>query len=110
MASALIWLTLLVACSAVVGVPTGQTGLDDAMVTKVKANLAQIAIHRHVLASAITKFFLADAPASWEIGTQLETLLELEWRDLSVFGSAIPPPTTLASSDSATDVITRASE
>ncbi|TFK94724.1 hypothetical protein K466DRAFT_579793 [Polyporus arcularius HHB13444] len=87
-----ILLTLLAACSAVVGVPTAQTGLDNATLAKVKANLAQIATH------------------SWEIGTQLETLLELEWPELSVFGGDIPPSTRLPSSDTAADVFAKTAE
>ncbi|KAI0774354.1 Six-hairpin glycosidase [Fomes fomentarius] len=69
--------TLLAATSAVVGLPTSQQGLDDATIAKVKANLIQIATH------------------SWEIGTSLQTLTELEWPELSVLTSRLPPPTTL---------------
>ncbi|KAI0750888.1 Six-hairpin glycosidase [Daedaleopsis nitida] len=87
-----ILLTLLLVSSTVLGIPTTQTGLSDETVAKVKANLAQIATH------------------SWEIGTQLETLIELEWRALSIFDSDLPPPSELSVTDEATDVITKATE
>ena len=40
-------LTLLLASSSVLAIPTAQTGLSDETVAKVKANLQQIAIHRY---------------------------------------------------------------
>ncbi|TBU33264.1 Six-hairpin glycosidase-like protein [Dichomitus squalens] len=83
-------LTLFVACSAVLASPTAVKGFDDDTLAKVKTNLQTIATH------------------SWEIGTELETLTELEWPELSVFHGAIPPPAQLASSHIAADVIAKA--
>ncbi|KAH9943362.1 Six-hairpin glycosidase [Epithele typhae] len=76
----------LCALPAVFSAPAEPTGLDDAMIAKVKANLRVIATH------------------SWEIGTELETLTELEWPSLAVFEGTLPPPTTLKSGEAA-DVI-----
>ena len=39
-------LTVLAATSTVVGLPTTLTGLDDAMIEKVKANMIEISTHR----------------------------------------------------------------
>ena len=47
---------------------------------------------------------------SWEIGTELETLVELEWQELSIFLSDLPPPSTLPMPGAATDVIASATE
>lgn len=33
--------------------------------------------------------------SSWEIGTAMEALTELEWPELSVFGGSLPPPVKL---------------
>ncbi|KAH9906085.1 Six-hairpin glycosidase [Epithele typhae] len=77
---------------AVSAATTAQTGLDDAMIAKVKANLRQIATH------------------SWEIGAELEALTELEWPTLAVFEGSLPPPSQLVASDNATDVISIATQ
>ncbi|KAI0352875.1 Six-hairpin glycosidase [Trametes cingulata] len=73
--------TVLLGCTAAYAAPASQsvTSLGDATIAKVKANLLQIATH------------------SWEIGTALETLTELEWPSLSVFGGSLPPPSKLSS-------------
>ena len=55
---------------------------------------------------------IADSLAlhSWEIGTELEALTELEWPSLAVFEGDLPPPTELTDSDNAADVIAIATE
>ncbi|KAI1796305.1 Six-hairpin glycosidase-like protein [Ganoderma leucocontextum] len=83
-------LTLLAACSAVLAGPAPPEGFDDNTLAKVKANLETIATH------------------SWEIGTELETLTELEWPKLSVFYGAVPPPAQLPTPNTAADVIGKA--
>ncbi|KAI0638264.1 Six-hairpin glycosidase [Trametes polyzona] len=60
--------------------------MSEATIAKVKSNMRQIATH------------------SWEIGTALEALTELEWPSLSVFGGSLPPPVKLPSGTAA-DVI-----
>lgn len=51
---------------------------------------------------------LACTRYSWEIGTELETLTELEWPQLSVFYGTVPPPAQLPTPDTAADVISKA--
>lgn len=102
----------LAVCSGVLGVSV-QTGLDDATITKVKANLRQIAIHRYIYHTRRPpRSAIADSLAlhSWEIGTELEALTELEWPSLAVFEGDLPPPTELTDSDNAADVIAIATE
>ncbi|KAL1944224.1 hypothetical protein VTO73DRAFT_3409 [Trametes versicolor] len=70
-------LTALLGCVAVYAAPTTVTSFSNAAITKVKSNLLQIATH------------------SWEIGTAMEALTELEWPELSVFGGSLPPPVKL---------------
>ncbi|OBZ76113.1 Unsaturated rhamnogalacturonyl hydrolase YesR [Grifola frondosa] len=74
--------------SVVVAAPTDllSIGFNIETVIKVRANLLQIATH------------------SWEIGTALESLTELEWLSLSVFSNTFPPPTHLGLLNNATDV------
>jgi len=67
---------------------TSPTGLDNATVSQVRANLLQV------------------ASTSWELGTAAEALTELSWPALSVFRStAFPPPTQLNASLNASDVL-----
>lgn len=76
---------LTLASSAPAGV---QAGLSNGTISNVRSRL------------------LDSANASWELGTAAEALTELYWPSLSVFRpSAFPPPTTLNSSDSASDVL-----
>nr|VWP01221.1 Cytochrome P450 monooxygenase CYP52X1 [Ganoderma boninense] len=67
-------LAIFVACSTILAHPieSGQ-GFDAATLSKVKANLENIATH------------------SWEIGTALEAVTELDWPTLSVFHGTVPP-------------------
>nr|VWP00542.1 Avirulence protein A [Ganoderma boninense] len=83
-------LTLLAVCSAAIGSPVPSEGFDNGTIAMVKANLGMIATH------------------SWEIGTELETLTELEWPQLSVFYGTVPPPAQLPTPDTAADVISKA--
>ncbi|CDO68725.1 hypothetical protein BN946_scf184652.g52 [Trametes cinnabarina] len=80
-------LILLAGCAAVFAAPTNTAvSISDATISKVKSNMLQISTH------------------SWEIGTALEALTELEWPSLSVFGGSLPPPVKLPSG-TASDVI-----
>ncbi|KAH9846959.1 Six-hairpin glycosidase [Lenzites betulinus] len=65
--------------------------MSEETIKLVKRNLLQIATH------------------SWEIGTALEALTELEWRSLSVFGGSLPPPVQLPK-DVGADVINWATQ
>ncbi|KAJ8454706.1 hypothetical protein ONZ51_g12878 [Trametes cubensis] len=80
--------TVFLGCVSALAAPASQpvTSLSDALVSKVKTNMKQIATH------------------SWEIGTALEALTEFEWPSLSVFGGSLPPPVKLHSGEAA-DVI-----
>ena len=95
----------LVALS-VVQAATVQYGLDDYTVAKVKANLQAIASQRcETYAPRDLVFLLLNLEHSWEYGTEMEALLELEWPTLAVFEGNLPPPTQLPPSNNAADVI-----
>ncbi|CDO75328.1 hypothetical protein BN946_scf184848.g5 [Trametes cinnabarina] len=80
-------LILLASWAATCAAPTAAASIiSDATIDKVKSNMIQISTH------------------SWEIGTALEALTELEWPSLSVFGGPLPPPAKLPSG-TASDVI-----
>ncbi|KAI0750887.1 Six-hairpin glycosidase [Daedaleopsis nitida] len=85
-------LAILTVSSAAVGLPaTTQTGLSASMIEKMRSNMETIATH------------------SWEIGTSLETILELNFPELSVLTGNLPPPHTLKSGE-ADYVIQKATE
>ncbi|KAI0832503.1 Six-hairpin glycosidase [Trametes gibbosa] len=86
-------LSILLGCAVAYAAPASQavTSMGEAKIAKVKSNLLQIATH------------------SWEIGTAMEALTELEWPSLSVFGGSLPPPVKL-STGTGTDVINWATQ
>ncbi|KAI9000936.1 Six-hairpin glycosidase [Trametes punicea] len=81
-------LPFLLGCASAFAAPLSgvPTSISNSTISKVKANMLQIATH------------------SWEIGTAMEALTELEWSSLSVFGGPLPPPVKLPSG-TASDVI-----
>ncbi|KAI0650661.1 Six-hairpin glycosidase [Trametes meyenii] len=74
-------LVVLAGCAAVLAAPAtvSVTPFSNAVISRVKSNMVKLATH------------------SWEIGTALEALTELEWPSLSVFGGSLPPPVKLTS-------------
>ncbi|KAI0677468.1 Six-hairpin glycosidase [Trametes maxima] len=74
-------LIFLVGCSTAFAAPAtvGVAPFSNAVISRVKSNMVQLATH------------------SWEIGTALEALTELEWPSLSVFEGSLPPPIEISS-------------
>ncbi len=87
-------LTLFAAFLAVLADPIElNQGFDNATLAKVKTNLENIATHRWVRSPLVYHPHPSDLHVthSWEIGTALEALTELDWPVLSAFHGSTPP-------------------
>ncbi|KAI0069973.1 Six-hairpin glycosidase [Panus rudis PR-1116 ss-1] len=83
-------LLVLLGTSSALAAPT-RLGLDASTLANVRSKMMEIATH------------------SWELGTEAETLLELESPDYSVFSRSLHrPPTRIAANSSVVDVISLA--
>ncbi|KAI0082602.1 Six-hairpin glycosidase [Panus rudis PR-1116 ss-1] len=83
-------LPVLLCTSTALAIPL-QLGLDANTLTKVRSNLMQVANH------------------SWELGTEAETLLELDAPSFSVFSRSLrQPPTRTVANSSVSNVISLA--
>jgi hypothetical protein len=81
---------------AVAGGARAQT-LSDSQVAKVKGNLASAANSRCVF-TVLSRRALTAYPRSWELGTQMEALIELDTPSFSVFNASSLPLFTSAPS------------
>jgi len=63
-------------------------GFSSQQISAIRANMLNVSTH------------------SWEFGTEMEALLELEFPSLSVYGAhPIPPPTNLKPANTPTDAL-----
>ena len=86
--------------------------IDDATLTKVRAN-AITSSQRRCVPFSLFGFLLPHLPSyfSWEIGTVTEALLEYSWPQLSVFvDGSVPPPRHVFVSNLPDDIINIATE
>ena len=85
--------------------------IDDATLTKVRANAIAISHRRCVFFSLQLSLPHLPPNFSWEIGTVTEALLEYSWPQLSVFyDGSIPPPRHIFTSYHPDDVVKIATE
>ena len=72
-------------------------GLTNTQINNVRARLLDSAHARHANPSSLVSLLTLTPPSrSWEIGTAVQALLEIDTPGLSVFGkTTIPPPSKL---------------